>query len=42
VSKTEIKQMLEAAKWAPTHKLTEPWRFSVIMNQENKQELINL
>lgn len=24
-----IKQMLENANWAPTHKLTEPWRFIV-------------
>jgi len=24
-----IKQMLENANWAPTHKLTEPWRFVV-------------
>ena len=22
-------QMLENANWAPTHKLTEPWRFTV-------------
>ena len=24
-----IEQMLENANWAPTHKLTEPWRFTV-------------
>ncbi len=24
-----IEQMLENARWAPTHKLTEPWRFKV-------------
>ncbi|HTF17429.1 MAG TPA: nitroreductase [Chryseolinea sp.] len=24
-----VKQMLENANWAPTHKLTEPWRFTV-------------
>lgn len=24
-----IKEMLETAVWAPTHKLTEPWRFKV-------------
>lgn len=24
-----IKQLLENANWAPTHKLTEPWRFTV-------------
>lgn len=26
VTKAEIRQMLEAARWAPTHGLTEPWR----------------
>jgi nitroreductase len=25
-----IKQILEAANWAPTHKKTEPWRFKII------------
>ena len=29
VDDTIIKQMLENANWAPTHKLTEPWRFVV-------------
>ena len=24
-----VQQMLENANWAPTHKLTEPWRFTV-------------
>jgi nitroreductase len=24
-----VRQMLENANWAPTHKLTEPWRFTV-------------
>jgi nitroreductase len=24
-----IRQMLENANWAPTHKLTEPWRFTI-------------
>ena len=24
-----VKQLLESANWAPTHKLTEPWRFIV-------------
>ncbi|MEQ8926450.1 MAG: nitroreductase [Fulvivirga sp.] len=27
-----IDQMLENANWAPTHKLTEPWRFVVFKN----------
>lgn len=42
VSETEIELLLEAAKWAPTHKSTEPWRFTVIMKPEKKEELINL
>ena len=29
VDDTIIQQMLENANWAPTHKLTEPWRFTV-------------
>jgi nitroreductase len=29
VSDTIVRQMLENANWAPTHKLTEPWRFIV-------------
>lgn len=29
VADTIIQQMLENANWAPTHKLTEPWRFTV-------------
>jgi nitroreductase len=29
VSDAIIKQMLENANWAPTHKVTEPWRFVV-------------
>lgn len=29
VSEEIIQQMIENATWAPTHKLTEPWRFQV-------------
>ncbi len=29
ISSDEIKQILEAANWAPTHRRTEPWRFKV-------------
>ena len=25
-----IQKMVENANWAPTHRLTEPWRFTVI------------
>jgi len=28
-----IKQILEAATWAPNHHMTEPWRFVVIANE---------
>jgi nitroreductase len=28
-----IKQILESANYAPTHKLTEPWRFTVFRNE---------
>lgn len=29
IAKNDIQEMLEAANWAPTHGLTEPWRFVV-------------
>ncbi|MEQ9186339.1 MAG: nitroreductase [Cryomorphaceae bacterium] len=37
VSRTEIESLLEAARWAPTHKLTEPWHFQVFMGASKKQ-----
>ncbi|MEO5595505.1 MAG: nitroreductase [Chitinophagaceae bacterium] len=33
VDDTIIHQMLENANWAPTHKLTEPWRFTVFTDK---------
>lgn len=30
ISEAEIKTLLEAANWAPTHRRTEPWRFKVL------------
>lgn len=30
----DIKEILEAATWAPNHHMTEPWRFVVIANDE--------
>lgn len=33
-----IQQMLENANWAPTHKLTEPWRF-VVFSGEGRRKL---
>ena len=32
-----IQQMLENANWAPTHKLTEPWRFTVFTGEGLKK-----
>ena len=39
VSKEIIEQLLENARWAPTHKLTEPWRFQVFHSEESRQAL---
>jgi nitroreductase len=33
VDERTIRQMLENANWAPTHKLTEPWRFVVFTGE---------
>src|SRR5258706_16458673 len=33
-----IQQMLENANWAPTHRLTEPWRF-VVFSREGLRKL---
>ena len=30
VPKAAVERMLEAAVWAPNHRLTEPWRFFVV------------
>ncbi|HWA35281.1 MAG TPA: nitroreductase [Cyclobacteriaceae bacterium] len=37
VSDEIIKQMLENANWAPSHKLTEPWRFVVFTGEGLKR-----
>ncbi len=34
-----IEQLLEAARWAPTHRLTEPWRFHVFHTEEARRAL---
>ena len=36
-----IKEMLENANWAPTHKLTEPWRFVVFTGKGLEKLAIN-
>jgi nitroreductase len=33
ISREIIEQILENANWAPTHKLTEPWRFTVFTGE---------
>ncbi len=33
VSKEEIEQLAEAARYAPTHKHTEPWRFKIFQGE---------
>ena len=41
ISRETIDQLLEAANWAPTHRLTEPWRFVVFHSEESKAALGN-
>jgi nitroreductase len=42
IDKTIIGQLLENANWAPTHRLTEPWRFQVFYSLESRRELGNM
>jgi len=37
VPRTLIMDMLEAARWAPTHKLTQPWKFILHESEEAKE-----
>lgn len=37
IPKAIIEQILENANWAPTHKLTEPWRFKVFRGEAKNQ-----
>lgn len=37
VKKEIVEEMLENANWAPTHKLTEPWRFTVFSGEGLKK-----
>ena len=39
IERTIIEQLLENANWAPTHRLTEPWRFRVFHSEESRQKL---
>jgi nitroreductase len=40
VHKEQIENLLEAANWAPTHGMTEPWRFK-IYSQQSKVDFLN-
>ncbi len=39
VERELIEQLLENANWAPTHRLTEPWRFKVFHSEESRRRL---
>lgn len=39
VDRTHIEQLLEAARWAPTHRMTEPWRFHVFHSETARRSL---
>ncbi|MBL7808749.1 MAG: nitroreductase [Saprospiraceae bacterium] len=39
IDQDTIKQLIENANWAPTHKRTEPWRFKVFHSEESRQKL---
>lgn len=37
IERATIERILEAANWAPSHKLTEPWRFKVITGETREK-----
>jgi len=37
VSREVLQEILESANWAPTHKLTEPWRFKIFHGESQKK-----
>lgn len=39
ISKEKINQILEAARWTPSGKNNQPWRFLVIENEDKKIKL---
>jgi nitroreductase len=41
VTREELELLLENARWAPTHRLTEPWRFQVFHSEESREALGN-
>ncbi|MHB1867975.1 MAG: nitroreductase family protein [Nitrososphaerales archaeon] len=36
-TRQQLEQIIEAATWAPTHHVTEPWRFIVIAGEERRK-----
>lgn len=39
LTREQLEELFEAARWAPNHKLTEPWRFRVIGPEARKRLL---
>lgn len=39
IDRATLEQLLENANWAPTHKLTQPWRFQVFHTAESREAL---
>ena len=37
IAKADIEKILEAANWAPNHRMTEPWRFKVMQGDKQAQ-----
>ncbi|WP_343487349.1 nitroreductase [Allomuricauda sp. d1] len=37
IAKKDVEKILEAANWAPTHKKTEPWRFTVLTGEAKEK-----
>jgi len=37
VAKAQLEMVMEAATWAPTHHMTEPWRFVVVEGEARKR-----
>jgi nitroreductase len=42
VPREVIEQMLEAAVWAPNHRMTEPWRFYVLIDDQAKRRFAEI
>ena len=42
VAREQIELILEAGRWAPSGKNTQPWRFVVVQNEEKKKALEKL